>query len=96
MGIQYKSREQWLLYAKYQEHGFTCSTSVEIRKSDGHLKVKYQTEWTQKGRLFLYQLLKSKGFLPVVEQQAGFAETAGVDMLSALSLTDGGKSNEAI
>ena len=82
-GIQYKVRDQWVLYAQYQGQGYTCSTSIEVRR-DGHLEVKYQTEWTQKGRVFLYQLLKSKGYLPVVEQQMGLVETAGVMLLPAV------------
>lgn len=82
-GIQYKVRDQWILYAQYQGQGYTCSTSIEVRR-DGHLEVKYQTEWTQKGRVFLYQLLKSKGYLPVVEQQMGLVETAGVMLLPAV------------
>ena len=68
MGIQYRVREQWVLYQKYQENGYTCSTAFEIRRRDGRMEVKYQTEWTQKGRLFLYQTLKENGYLPVVEQ----------------------------
>lgn len=88
-GIQYKRREQWILYAQYQGQGYTCSTSVEIRRSDGRLEVKYQTEWTQKGRVFLYQLLKSKGYLPVVEQQMGITETAEANLLPAVSVSGG-------
>lgn len=84
-GIQYKMRNQWMLYAQYQGQGYTASTSVEIRRSDGRMEVKYQTEWTQKGRVFLYQLLKSKGYLPIVEQQIGIAETAGDLLLPAVS-----------
>ena len=86
-GIQYKRRNQWILYAEYQGQGYTCSTSVEIRRSDGRLEVKYQTEWTQKGRVFLYQLLKSKGYLPVVEQQIGITEIAGANLLPAVSVS---------
>ena len=35
-GIQYKVRDQWVLYAQYQGQGYTCSTSIEVRR-DGHL-----------------------------------------------------------
>lgn len=90
-GIQYKRREQWVLYAPYQGQGYTCSTAVEIRRRDGRLEVKYQTEWTQKGRVFLYQFLKGKGYLPVVEQQAGIAETAGALLLPVSSGQEGRK-----
>lgn len=84
-GIQYKVREQWILYASYQGQGYTCSRSIEIRRRDGRIDVKYQTEWTQKGRVFLYQLLKSRGYLPVVEQQIGIVETAGALLLPAVT-----------
>ncbi len=84
-GIQYKIREQWFLYADYQGQGYTCSKAREFRRKDGQVDVKYQTEWTQKGRVFLYQLLKAKGYLPVVEQQIGIVETAGALLLPAVS-----------
>ena len=69
LGIQYKVREQWVLYAQYQDQGYTASKCFEVPQADGSLLVKYQTEWTQKGRRFLYLFLKEKGILPVLEQQ---------------------------
>ena len=69
LGIQYKVREQWVLYAPYQGLGYTASKAFEVPQSDGSLIVRYQTEWTQKGRRFLYLFLKEKGYIPVVEQQ---------------------------
>ena len=69
MGIQYKVREQWVLYAQYQDQGYTASKCFEIPQADGNLLVKYQTEWTQKGRRFLYLFLKEHGIVPVMEQQ---------------------------
>ncbi len=89
-GIQYKVRDQWILYAQYQGQGYTCSTAIEVRRN-GHLEVKYQTEWTQRGRVFLYQLLKSKGYLPVVEQQIGLLDTAGALLLPAVYDSEAGK-----
>lgn len=66
--IQYKESDQWLLYAKYHDMGYTHSKTVEITHADGTTDVKMQTKWTQKGRIFLYTFLKSKNILPVIEQ----------------------------
>lgn len=58
--VQYKQNKQWLLYSNYQNKGFTKSTTTD----------KYiQTKWTQKGRLFLYELLKENGILPIMEKE---------------------------
>ena len=66
--VQYKQNQQWLLYRKYQGMGYTHSETVDIKHKDGTPDVRMNTKWTQKGRLFLYELLKSNDFLPVIEQ----------------------------
>lgn len=68
LGIQYKQSDQWLLYRKYHDKGYTHSKTIDITRSDGSKDVKMQTKWTQKGRLFLYELLKNNDVLPVIEQ----------------------------
>ncbi len=67
-GIQYKQSGQWLLYSKYHNNGFTHSETVTITHSDGRAGTVMNTKWTQKGRLFIYNLLKSYGVLPVIER----------------------------
>ena len=67
-GIQYKQSGQWLLYSKYHNNGFTHSETVTITHSDGRTGTVMNTKWTQKGRLFIYNLLKSYGILPVIER----------------------------
>nr|DAT41029.1 MAG TPA: repressor domain protein [Caudoviricetes sp.] len=68
LGIQYKQGNQWLIYAKYHDKGYTHSETVEFPRSDGSLDVNMITKWTQKGRLFLYNELKDNGYLPMIER----------------------------
>ena len=64
--IQFKQGNTWLLYQKYAGKGYTQSKTHTIDADYS----KMHTYWTQKGRLFLYDLLKNKkGILPWIEQQ---------------------------
>lgn len=65
-GVQYKQSDQWFLYQKYADKGYTFSktTALDAERSVMH------TYWTQKGRLFIYELLKSMNILPLIEQVA--------------------------
>ena len=69
MKIQHKVRGQWILYGKFLTGGYVHSRAVDILRSDGRHDVKYNTEWTTKGRIFLYESLKAKGILPLIEQE---------------------------
>ena len=69
-GIQYSVRNTWVLYAEYANLGYTQSRTYAIDED----KAVMHTSWTQKGRLFLYEFLKSHGVLPMCEQE-GYDET---------------------
>lgn len=65
--VQFKQGSTWLLYQKYADKGYTQSKTHTIDAE----RSKMHTYWTQKGRLFIYDLLKNKkGILPKIEQEA--------------------------
>ena len=66
--IQYRLRGQWVLYAEHAGNGYTKSVSISFNYNDGTYGTRLQTEWTQKGRLFLYDILKANGILPTIEK----------------------------
>ena len=63
--VQYKQGTQWLLYSNHQDKGWTQSETY-CNGDNSYLT----TKWTQKGRQGLYELLKEKGILPLIEQTA--------------------------
>ena len=65
--VQYYQSGQWLLYSEHHDKGYTHSNTIQITRKDGTPDVKMQTKWTQKGRLFIYELLKKHGVLPLIE-----------------------------
>jgi len=67
--VQYKQSDQWLLYKDYHGKGYTHSQTIDIIRKDGTPDIKMNTKWTQKGRLFLYNLLKQFDILPSIEKE---------------------------
>lgn len=65
--IQYKQSGQWLLYKPYKDKGYACSETTIISKGVGRVRTTMHTKWTQKGRKFIYDLLKCKGIVPTME-----------------------------
>lgn len=68
LNVQYKQSDQWLLYREHHSKGYTSSQTIDIVRNDGRVEAKMQTKWTQKGRLFIYELLRGHDVLPVIEQ----------------------------
>ena len=66
--VQFKQGGVWLLYQKYADKGYTKSKTEVYNGSDGKQHSRIHTYWTQKGRLFIYDLLKGVGIYPLIEQ----------------------------
>lgn len=69
MKIQYKVNGQWVLYLPYQDKGYTKSKTKQVKKNGEYSTCTY-TVWTQKGRLFLYDMLKEHGVVPTSEKES--------------------------
>lgn len=68
-GIQFLNNNMWVLYQKYADKGYVgTKTYAYPNKAGKMVNTRMQTFWTQKGRLFIYNLLKDKGILPIVER----------------------------
>src|SRR5690625_1194926 len=66
LGVQYKKGHRWYLYHQYQDKGYTQSKTYAINAEE----TKDHMYWTQKGRLFIYEILKEKkGILPNIEKE---------------------------
>ena len=67
--VQYCQRGQWLLYAKYQDKGYTKSNTVTYKHKNGSIGSKLNTKWTQKGRLFINDILKKNGIIAIMDRR---------------------------
>lgn len=68
LGVQYKQGKTWLLYQKHVVNGYTHSEPFAYKDKEGKDQVTMNTKWTQKGHIFLYELLKKNEILPMIEQ----------------------------
>lgn len=67
--IQYKVNDTWVLYEKYHDKGYTGTKTAVFGSSEGSSYSRESTYWTQKGRLFIYDVMKKDGKIPVMEQE---------------------------
>lgn len=62
--IQYKQSNQWLLYAEHLDKGFVKSVTHLV---DGRPFL--NTKWTQRGRIFIHELLSKLGIKAAMDTQ---------------------------
>ncbi|TPR46605.1 phage antirepressor protein, partial [Apilactobacillus micheneri] len=60
LGVQYKVGKNWLLYKKYQNHGYIIQREFNYTED----KIATTMLWTPKGKKFIYNLLKDNGIVP--------------------------------
>lgn len=64
--VQRKVNNQWILFRKYMSQGYTKSETINIERH-GMPDVTMQTKWTQKGRLFIHEILQSREIYAVMD-----------------------------
>ena len=69
-GIQFKQGDIWHLYQQYAERGYAATRTSVFEGRDGEQHSREHTYWTQQGRLFIYDLLKSNDILPLMERES--------------------------
>ena len=57
-----------LAQLRHAAQGYTQSVTHEYQRGDGSYGTAMHTYWRQSGRLFLYELLKKHGILPLIER----------------------------
>lgn len=67
LGVQFCQGGVWVLYSKYQGNGYLKTKTHNYADADGVQHSREHSYWTQKGRLFLYELLKQRNILPLME-----------------------------
>lgn len=68
-GLQRSVNGQWILYTKHMNQGYTKSKTIQITRSDGRPDTVLHTEWTQKGRLLIHEILTARGIQAVMDRK---------------------------
>ena len=68
LGVQYKMKcGTWVLYQEHVGNGYTRSKTFVCDEKSFSSSV--HTYWTQKGRKFIYEMLRKNGILPLCERR---------------------------
>ena len=70
LGVQFYQGGVWVLYSKYQGNGYLKTKTHNYADADGVQHSREHSYWTQKGRLFLYEFLKQRKVLPLIEMES--------------------------
>ncbi len=68
-GIQRNVNGQWILYKRYMGKGYTKSKTIQFIRSDGRYDSTLQTQWTQKGRMLIHEVLTARGIQAVMDRK---------------------------
>lgn len=68
-GVQHNVNGQWILYRKHMGMGYTKSKTIPITRSDGSPDTKMHTQWTQKGRMMIHEILTRRGIKAVMDKE---------------------------
>lgn len=69
-GIQRYVNGQWILYKEHMGKGYTKSKTFNFTHSDGRPDSKPATQWTQKGRLLIHEILTGRGITAVMDRKS--------------------------
>ena len=67
--IQYRCGNAWVIREPYSKMGYTESETLTLQNGLAVVR----TKWTQKGRMYLYNMLKRHGIFPVCEREEPMA-----------------------
>ncbi|WP_454980042.1 phage regulatory protein/antirepressor Ant [Capnocytophaga haemolytica] len=59
LGVQFNQSGTWVLYSQHQDKGYTKTITRTFVSNEGKEHTSMLTVWTEKGRLFIHNLLKS-------------------------------------
>jgi len=67
--VQYKVGNQWVLYHDHIRKGYTNTHTHVYNKPNGDTGTNLQTKWTQKGRLFIHDVLTDLGIVALMDKE---------------------------
>ena len=67
LGLIYYQHNTWLVYQRLAREGFAKNNTIEYLDKWGNRRASQVLQWTQKGRLYIYNMLRANGIYPLEE-----------------------------